>query len=193
MNKLTVTLACLALLTGCAASPAIPTGTAVRGAGAEAASKRATGDYAKASKWLDANSGGSFWDRPRKHLFPASDDGEGGTRAKAFGDADGHWFSGFVKAWIPQAYYLKQAGHEYNPTSDIFVVVETSDDESVLMVGLYDRQANKGHMITECEWVDMGSTVSQADFHALFPTMGNVKDADPARVSDKLWDRGVDL
>lgn len=194
MNKLTTALVLASLLSGCGAMSTAPLSPAARAAVIEAQAKKAVkkkpaAALAAASRWVAANSGGSFWDDPRKHLFPASDDGNNGTGAYAYADADGQWFADFAKAWF-QA-YRNPPQFTFDPRTDLMIAVVTSDDEPVVMVAHFDRQTGKGRLLGELGIVDL--SLPQAQFSKFFPKLGKVDEVDYFEVLTAIEARGAGI
>ena len=180
-----------ALLAGCGVQPgAIVSGQEPETVSADA--KKPTGDVAKARKWVLANSGGSFWDRPRKKLFPAVDDGNIGTSGIAFGGADGEWIADFADTWF-RGTLSKPPTSAFDPDRHLMVIVETSDDEPVLLVALYDKAEATGKLLESIEIVNLSYSLNQQQFSKFFPKLGKVNDADYGQVLEDIHKRGVDL
>ena len=193
MKQLVAAAALVAILAGCGSTATAPLSPAARAALVQAQAKKGAkipaAELAKAAKWVAANSGGSFWDDPRKHLFPASDDGNNGTTARAYGGAEGQWMADLAKTWFQG---LKRPPQfTYDPQAHLVVVVETSDDEPVLIVALLDRKAGQGRVLGEMGMVDVGYDLPQVAFAKFFPTLGEVKDVDYGLVMEAIAKRGT--
>lgn len=195
MKQLAAVAVLAALLAGCGAQGPAPMSPAARAAQMQALAKKGAkipaAELAKAAKWVAANSGGSFWDDPRKHLFPAGDDGNNGTTARAYGGAEGQWMADLAHAWFQGLKRPPQFA--FDPQAHLMVVVETSDDEPVLIVALYERQTGKGRVLGEMAMVDVGYDLPQAAFARFFPTLGAAQDVDYFLVMEAIAKRGTAL
>lgn len=194
MKKLAIAVVLAALISGCGAIATPPMAPAARAGalqaqGAKRAAKKVPAALAPAARWVAANSGGSFWDTPRKHLFPAPDDGNIGTDAFAYADADGQWFADVMQVWCQG--HKHPPRFDFDPRTDVLVAVKTSDDEPVVMAAKFDRQTGKGQVVVEAGIVDF--TMPQPQFTKFFPRLGNVDEVDTFEVLKAIEARGVDL
>ncbi len=167
------------MLAGCGQVASLPTAHAPAGALAAFGRKApATADHAKAAAWISANAGGDWKPSPGK-LFPGIDDGEQGLDARAASPAGGKLVAALAAAWFNKPV-------AYDPARQLMLTVTTSQDEPVVYVAIFDKASGQGRLIGAIEIVDLSYNLKQAQFHALFPDLGEVTDVDYDKVLERL-------
>ncbi|MDB5096646.1 MAG: hypothetical protein JWM80_1067 [Cyanobacteria bacterium RYN_339] len=144
-----------------------------------------------AEKWIKANAGGE-WEPSKGKLFPGVNDGEQGLEPYAWGGTAGTRVAEFADAWFKAA-YRKPPVFSYDPAKNVMLAVQTTQDEPVLYMAVFDKATGKGQFLDTIGIVDLSTTLKQPAFDKFFPGLGPVGDVDYEKVLESLYKSATPL